>query len=165
MTLVLLASSNRTTSSPYGGTTRYKAPELFKSRRNPHPECTFSGDMFGLGGVALVVCQSKTSRCCLVTIFQFGVLKEPYNDYDNEWEIMDAIRQEEKPANWTQIKAELEKEEVDQQFITNYWTFLKQCWSHAPNSRPIREELIHALKPLAGNLGMSTRNLSFFSSP
>jgi serine/threonine protein kinase len=38
-----------TTTSPYTGTERYKAPELFISADNRHPRATFEGDIYSLG--------------------------------------------------------------------------------------------------------------------
>lgn len=45
-----------TTTSPYTGTERYKAPEQFASTENDYPLATFEGDIYGFGCVALSVC-------------------------------------------------------------------------------------------------------------
>jgi serine/threonine protein kinase len=47
-----------TTTSPYTGTLRYKAPELFVSEENRHPVATFEGDIYSIGCILLEVCGS-----------------------------------------------------------------------------------------------------------
>jgi serine/threonine protein kinase len=44
-----------TTTSPYTGTARYKAPELFVSVENRHPVATFEGDIYSVGCIMLEV--------------------------------------------------------------------------------------------------------------
>jgi len=44
-----------TTTSPYTGTERYKAPELFASIDNVHPLATFEGDIYALGCITFEV--------------------------------------------------------------------------------------------------------------
>lgn len=44
-----------TTTSPYGGTERYKAHELFPSAANPDPKPSLGSDVYALGCVAYEV--------------------------------------------------------------------------------------------------------------
>lgn len=56
--LVCLAEwtgSGFTSTSPYGGTIRFKAPELYKSETNKKPKPTRSSDIYSLGCVTYQV--------------------------------------------------------------------------------------------------------------
>lgn len=57
-----------TTTSPYTGTERYKAPELFMSKENRHPVATFEGDIYSLGSVMLEVSNYSGHSPLLLTI-------------------------------------------------------------------------------------------------
>lgn len=48
-------SAGMNTTTPYTGSTPYKAPELFASRENRFPVATFEGDIYSLGCVMLEV--------------------------------------------------------------------------------------------------------------
>jgi serine/threonine protein kinase len=53
-----------TTTSPYTGTARYKAPELFMTIENRFPVATFEGDIYSLGGILLEVSGSTEVWYC-----------------------------------------------------------------------------------------------------
>jgi serine/threonine protein kinase len=62
-----------TTTSPYAGTTRYKAPELFISNRNRWPEATLEADIYSLGCMMVEVRE----------VLDFGRVRNPLTFFDS----------------------------------------------------------------------------------
>jgi serine/threonine protein kinase len=57
-----------TTTSPYGGTARYKAPELVPSRDNRDPKPNYASDIYAFGCITYEVRLVTLSSCIIITI-------------------------------------------------------------------------------------------------
>lgn len=138
-----------TTTSPYTGTARYKAYELFRSKNNPDTEITFASDAFALGSVTYEV-QTRFSRhylyhglqmvvlfddfqatqiCIMLTSpLQFVYRRQPFHDLEMV-DFVDAIKAFAPPATKPRILSNTER---------NLWDLFENCW------RPIPEQRISA---------------------
>jgi serine/threonine protein kinase len=72
-----------TTTSPYTGTARYKAPELFMSSENRHPVATFEGDIYSVGCIMLEVWLARDNEH-IANLFQPSSLNSSIHSNDFE---------------------------------------------------------------------------------
>ncbi|KIM29312.1 hypothetical protein M408DRAFT_328957 [Serendipita vermifera MAFF 305830] len=99
------------TSTPYTGTERYKAPELFISETNPRPVASLQGDIYALG-------------CIHVEIVENIV---PFGQVEND-DLRNVIRKGDPPASPPpQLSAEKRR----------IWNLLQACWGEDLDRPPI----------------------------
>lgn len=117
-----------TTTSPYTGTERYKAPELFISAENRRPVATFEGDIYSLGCIILEIIE----QIC------------PFGQFTKGYELREAIMDGYSPALRKESTGALHN-------LTEYlWNLLEACWLE-PSDRPNVDVVVDALRSFAGN--------------
>lgn len=111
-----------TTTSPYTGTARYKAPELFMTIENRFPVATFEGDIYSLGCILL----------------EFVERFYPFKRFKTTREVGNAIMDGYSPA----LRSEASGALLD--MTEFFWNLLEACWDGA-SGRPPVEKVVEAL--------------------
>jgi len=116
-------TAGMTTTSPYTGTARYKAPELFISAENRHPVATFEGDIYSVGCIML----------------EFIEQIYPFQRFRGSQELINAIMEGRSPALKNQTSHVL-SESTD-----CLWDLLESCWDE-PAGRPVIGVIVETLR-------------------
>jgi len=127
-----------TTTTPYTGTERYKAPELFISRDNRRPVATFEGDIYSFGCVILEVC-ARQEKNRVLTLNQLIERICPFRRFSTTYDLIGAIMDEKRPA----LRSETTDALLD---MTEYlWNLMEACWGDPPD-RPTISRVVEALE-------------------
>lgn len=135
-----------TTTSPHGGTVRYKAPDLFPSKTNRNPKPSFYSDVYALGCVTYEV-STFTLSCKLSSHYntinfdhQFIDLKQPFHGSQTIYDILDSIRDGEPPA--------LRPDNLQMPAAVHLWDLLEACWRLTPLERPSANDVVLGLQSI-----------------